>query len=69
MDKKIIVIGIILIRITVGLCGCNEQETTSDEKVILVSGKDYWAECVVSKGPYYYESDPDNKILGYTIFW
>lgn len=44
-------------------------EPQSDEKVNLEIGKDYWADCVVVSPGYYYESDPDNIVEGFTLYW
>jgi hypothetical protein len=44
-------------------------EPQSDEKVNLQVGKDYWADCVVERGSYYYLRNSDNVIQDFTIFW
>jgi len=44
-------------------------EPQTDENVNLGIGKDYWADCVVISPGYYYESDPDNIVEGFTLYW
>ena len=44
-------------------------EPQSDERVNLQVGKDYWADCVIPRGNYYYERDPNNTVEDFTIVW
>ncbi len=44
-------------------------EPQSDEKVNLEIGKNYWADCVVVTGAYYYERDSSWDIEDFTIYW
>lgn len=45
-------------------------EPQTDERLrYLKVGKDYWADCVIPKGNYYYERDPNDIIIGYVIIW
>ena len=45
-------------------------EPQTDERVrYLETGKDYWADCVIPAGNYYYERDPNNIIEGFIIIW
>ena len=44
-------------------------EPQSDERVNLQVGKDYWADCVIPRGNYYYERNPDNIVKDFKIVW
>lgn len=44
-------------------------EPQSDERVNLQIGKDYWADCVIPNGNYYYIDEPGDTIESYTIYW
>lgn len=44
-------------------------EPQSDERVNLRVGKDYWADCVIVRGNYYYERDPNNIVESFIIIW
>ena len=42
----------------------------TDERLrYLRVGKDYWADCVIPRGNYYYERDPNNTVEDFTIVW
>ena len=44
-------------------------EPQTDERVKLQIGKQYWADCVIPKGNYYYERDPNDVVVNFVLYW
>jgi len=44
-------------------------EPQYDSRVFLEVEKDYWADCMIAPGGYYYEPDPDCIIEDFTLYW
>lgn len=44
-------------------------EPQNDYEVKLQVGKDYWADCMIPPSGYYYERDPMNIVMDFTIYW